>query len=33
MKEGYSEIVRVNFVPRFKETNLEALYRMFLLEK
>lgn len=32
-KEGFSEVVKVNFVPKFKEPNLEALYRMFLLEK
>lgn len=31
--EGFSEIAKVNFVPKFKKENLEALYRMFLLEK
>lgn len=31
--EGFTEIVTVNFVPKFKDPKLEELYRMFLLEK
>ncbi|XP_045175457.2 bifunctional polynucleotide phosphatase/kinase-like isoform X2 [Mercenaria mercenaria] len=32
-KEGFSEVVKVNFVPKFKDPKLEELYRKFLLEK
>lgn len=32
-KEGFSEVVKVNFVPKFNDPKLEELYRMFLLEK
>ncbi|XP_060602624.1 bifunctional polynucleotide phosphatase/kinase-like [Ruditapes philippinarum] len=32
-KEGFSEVVKVNFVPKFKDSKLERLYRCFLLEK
>ena len=32
LSEGFTEIVRVNFVPRFKIAAHEELYRMFLLE-
>lgn len=32
-KEGFSEIVRVNFVPKFKNEAEEKLYKMYLMEK
>lgn len=32
-KEGFAEMVYVNFVPKFKDPKLEELYKMFLLEK
>lgn len=32
-KEGFSEIVKVNFVPKFKNESEEKLYKMYLLEK
>lgn len=32
-KEGFSEIVRVNFVPSFKNEKEEKLYKMYLVEK
>ena len=32
-KEGFSEIVKVNFVPKFKDTKLEDLYKKFLIDK
>ena len=32
-KEGFSEIVKVNFVPKFKDSKLEDLYRKFLIDK
>ncbi|KAF2356691.1 Polynucleotide 3'-phosphatase [Trinorchestia longiramus] len=31
--EGFTEVVTVNFVPKFKDETEEELYRMFLLEK
>jgi len=31
--EGFAEIVKVNFVPKFKSTEHENLYFMYLLEK
>ncbi|XP_064641218.1 bifunctional polynucleotide phosphatase/kinase-like [Lineus longissimus] len=31
--EGFTEIVKVNFVPKFKDKKLDHLYRHFLLEK
>ncbi|WAR02732.1 PNKP-like protein [Mya arenaria] len=33
MSEGYKEMVKVNFVPKFTDEKLKLLYRMFLLEK
>lgn len=33
LSEGYVDIVKVNFVPKFRDTKDEELYRMFLLEK
>lgn len=33
LKEGFEEIVKVNFVPKFRTTKEETLYKMFLLEK
>uniref|UniRef100_A0AAG5DNA9 PNK FHA domain-containing protein n=1 Tax=Anopheles atroparvus TaxID=41427 RepID=A0AAG5DNA9_ANOAO len=33
VKEGYKEIVKVQFVPKFTSPTDEQLYRMFLLEK
>ncbi|CAL1547555.1 unnamed protein product [Lymnaea stagnalis] len=33
MSEGFSEIVQVNFVPKFSSSSLESKYRKFLLEK
>ncbi|XP_070574665.1 bifunctional polynucleotide phosphatase/kinase-like [Ptychodera flava] len=33
LAEGFSEIVKVNFVPRFNSTENELLYRQFLVEK
>lgn len=32
-KEGFTEIVRVNFVPKFKNAEEETLYQMYLVEK
>ena len=32
-KEGFSEIVKVNFVPKFKNEEEEKLYKMYLIEK
>lgn len=32
-KEGFSEIVKINFVPKFRNEAEEKLYKMFLLEK
>lgn len=31
--EGFTEIVRVNFVPKFKDSENEKLYKQYLLEK
>lgn len=31
--EGFDEVVRVNFVPKFDDRRLENLYFMYLLEK
>ncbi|CAG2067897.1 unnamed protein product [Timema podura] len=31
--EGFSAIVKINFVSEFKDPELEKLYRMYLLEK
>lgn len=33
LKEGFDEIVKVNMVPKFKDSNHKKLYNMFLLEK
>lgn len=33
LEEGFSDIVKVNFIPKFKKNKDEKLYRMFLLEK
>ncbi len=33
MAEGFTEIVRVNFVAHFKSADEEALYTSYLLEK
>lgn len=33
LEEGFSDIVKVNFIPEFKKNKDEKLYRMFLLEK
>ncbi|XP_068243727.1 bifunctional polynucleotide phosphatase/kinase-like, partial [Palaemon carinicauda] len=33
LKEGFDDIVKVNFVPKFRSTKDENLYKMFLLEK
>ncbi|KAK8390442.1 hypothetical protein O3P69_010254 [Scylla paramamosain] len=33
LKEGFHDIVKVNFIPHFKNKSEEKLYRMFLLEK
>lgn len=32
-KEGFSEVIRVNFVPKFKDSESETLYKMYLVEK
>jgi len=32
-KEGFSEIVKVNFVPKFKSEEGKELYKLFLMEK
>lgn len=32
-REGFSEIVKVNFVPKFKTPEEEKLYRLYLVEK
>ncbi|XP_046565049.1 bifunctional polynucleotide phosphatase/kinase-like isoform X1 [Haliotis rubra] len=32
-EEGFSEILKVNFVPKFENSSSEELYRQFLLEK
>lgn len=31
-KEGFSEIIRVNFVPQFKDDRQAAVYKTYLLE-
>lgn len=31
-KEGFSEIVKVNFVPKFKNDKEKALYKTYLLD-
>ncbi|GBN65235.1 Bifunctional polynucleotide phosphatase/kinase [Araneus ventricosus] len=33
MKEGYSALVKVNFVPKFRSKQEEKLFRKFLIEK
>ncbi|XP_064116042.1 uncharacterized protein F21D5.5-like isoform X1 [Macrobrachium nipponense] len=33
LKEGFDDIVKVNFVPSFRTTKDEEMYKMFLLEK
>ncbi|XP_071529360.1 uncharacterized protein F21D5.5 isoform X1 [Panulirus ornatus] len=33
IKEGFDDIVKVNFIPKFRTAKEEKLYRMFLLEK
>ncbi|KAG7154645.1 Polynucleotide kinase 3 phosphatase and FHA domain-containing protein [Homarus americanus] len=33
LSEGFDDIVKVNFVPKFRTSDEEKLYRMFLLEK
>ncbi|GFX60372.1 hypothetical protein TNCV_4075941 [Trichonephila clavipes] len=33
MKEGFSQLVKVNFVPKFKSKHEEKLFRRFLIEK
>ncbi|XP_053642699.1 uncharacterized protein F21D5.5 [Cherax quadricarinatus] len=33
LKEGFDDIVKVNFVPNFRASKEKELYRMFLLEK
>nr|XP_045608307.1 uncharacterized protein F21D5.5-like [Procambarus clarkii] len=33
LKEGFDDIVRVNFVPKFRTSKEKELYKMFLLEK
>ncbi|KAF8781717.1 bifunctional polynucleotide phosphatase/kinase-like [Argiope bruennichi] len=33
MKEGYSALVKVNFVPRFKNKHEEKMFQKFLIEK
>ena len=33
VKEGFDEIVKVNFVPKFRTAKDEEMYKMFLLEK
>ncbi|KAG1709767.1 1-phosphatidylinositol 4,5-bisphosphate phosphodiesterase gamma-1 [Nymphon striatum] len=32
-KEGFSEIIKINFIPKFKSDDDEKLYHMFLMEK
>lgn len=31
-KEGFSEIIRVNFVPQFKDDRQAAVYKTYLLD-
>jgi len=33
LSEGFSEIVHVNFVPKFENAEAEKLYSMYLLDK
>ncbi|RZF35075.1 hypothetical protein LSTR_LSTR009667 [Laodelphax striatellus] len=33
LKEGFTDIVKVNFLPKFDDPEREKLYRMYLLEK
>jgi len=33
LEEGFSEIVKINFVPSFSDPELKELYQMYLLEK
>jgi bifunctional polynucleotide phosphatase/kinase len=32
-KEGFNEIIRVNFLPKFPSSDYETLYKMYLVEK
>jgi len=31
--EGFSAVVKINFVPKFNDPVLDKLYKMYLLEK
>lgn len=33
LAEGFADIVKVNFVPIFKNSEMERIYKLFLLEK
>lgn len=33
VKEGFDEVIRVNFVPKFDDDEQEKLYKMYLLER
>jgi hypothetical protein len=31
--EGFTAVVKINFIPKFNDSALEKLYKMYLLEK
>jgi bifunctional polynucleotide phosphatase/kinase len=31
--EGFSAVVKINFIPKFNDPALDRLYKMYLLEK
>lgn len=31
--EGFSSIVKINFIPKFNDPEVEKLYKLYLLEK
>lgn len=33
LNEGFTEIVKINFVPKFKSKHEEALFKKFLIER
>lgn len=33
IEEGFKEIVKINFVPKFESKKQELLYKQFLMEK
>lgn len=33
LKEGFTEILKINFIPKFKSKHEEDLFKRFLIEK